>query len=282
MTAGARELSPRYPVWLCDVWGVVHNGVAANEEACAALAMHRASGGTVVLITNAPRPSHVIVPQLRRLGAPDDAYDAIVSSGDVTRALVEAHKGRNVFHLGPKKDLALLEGLAVTFTGMDEADVVLCSGLVDDLNEQPHDYDDLLADLARRGLPMVCANPDKVVRYGDRLIPCAGALAERYEKFGGAVAMAGKPFAPIYDQAIARASQARGGEPVERRQVLAIGDGLATDVAGAARNGLDILFIVDGIHVGELDGAGEAALKAKLQDAAPGINVAGMMRALAW
>ncbi len=278
---GARTYSGQYPVWLCDLWGVVHNGEAAFAKACHALAAHRDNGGTVILITNAPRPSSAITPQLRALGVGEECFDAIVSSGDATRHLVSQHTGRNVHHLGPPKDFALLDGLPVNFTTADDAEVILCSGLLDDENETPEDYRDILEGFRSRDLPMICANPDKVVRKGERLIPCGGALAQIYEQMGGEVAMAGKPYPPIYDECLRLASLHRGA-PADKRQVLAIGDGLSTDVAGAAGYGLTLLFIVNGIHEFELAKRGPAAIEAAIHEAAPHTSLAGFMRGLQW
>lgn len=275
----ADALSRRFPIWLCDVWGVVHNGLEASTDACDALERHRKAGGTVILITNAPRPSEAILPQLAGMEVSPDCYDAIVSSGDVTRQLVSQWAGRNVYHLGPEKDLALLEGLPVTYTALAEADVVLCSGLEDDERESPEDYRDQLTDMKARNLRMICANPDKVVRRGDKLLPCAGALAVIYDEIGGAVDMAGKPHAPIYQECLRQAA-GRLGQTPELNQVLAIGDGMSTDVNGAASNGIDILFIVTGIHEFEFDGAGVDVLADRLRQAAPDVKIAGIMTGL--
>lgn len=281
LTNGAATLSDRFPVWLCDVWGVVHDGVVASRKACDALQKHRKAGGRVVFITNAPRPSTAILPQLEKLKVPFDSFDAIVSSGDVTRRLVSAFDGQRVFHLGPEKDLALLEGLPVNFTALDEADAVLCSGLYDDKTETVEDYEDVLVKMRAAGPTMICANPDKVVRYGDRLIPCAGALAERYEEIGGQVNMAGKPFDPIYDEALRQASL-KSSQSVSREAVLAIGDGMATDAAGAANYGVALLFVINGIHERELANHGLDAIGKQLAYAAPGVELAGVTTELAW
>ncbi len=275
----ADALSRRFPIWLCDVWGVVHNGLEASTAACNALERHRKAGGTVILIINAPRPSQAILPQLEAMKVSPDCYDAIVSSGDVTRQLVSQWAGRNVYHLGPEKDLALLEGLPVTYTALPEADVVLCSGLEDDERETPEDYRGQLIEMKERGLRMICANPDKVVRRGEKLLPCAGALAVIYDEMGGAVDMAGKPHAPIYQECLRLAAEKLGQMP-ELSQVLAIGDGMSTDVNGAASNGIDILFIVTGIHEFEFDGAGVDVLAERLQQAAPTVKIAGIMTGL--
>lgn len=275
----AGALSRRFPVWLCDVWGVVHDGETASQVACNALERHRAAGGTVILITNAPRPSTAILPQLKRMQVSPDCYDAIVSSGDVTRHLVSQWAGRNVYHLGPQKDLALLEGLPVTYTGLNEADVILCSGLLDDDRESPESYRGQLTEMQALGLPMICANPDKVVRKGSALLPCAGALADIFTELGGTVEMAGKPFPPIYLECLRQAAAKRGEMPA-LDQVLAIGDGLSTDVKGAAENGINILFIVTGIHEYEFGGAGADVLASRVRQAAPTVQIAGIMTGL--
>ena len=277
---GARAFSRRYPVWLCDIWGVVHDGLRAHPRACEALECHRAEGGCVILITNAPRPSRVIVHQLNRLGVRRQAYDAVVSSGDVTARLVSRRRDK-VFHLGPERDLALWEDAEVEFAGLDEACLVLCTGLMDDETETPESYTGLLQRMRERGLELICANPDKVVRRGKELVPCAGALAEIYEAMGGKVLMAGKPFAPIYEAALDSASKVLG-RPVDRGEVLAIGDGLETDVEGAARNGFDLLFIVGGIHEVELGEAGPDVYASAVRRAAPHVRLKGVLKALCW
>lgn len=276
----ARSFSDRYPVWLCDVWGVVHNGIKANPAACEALERHRARGGIVVLITNAPRPSRVIFSHLDSLGVSRTAYDTVISSGDVTMGLLANTPGK-VFHLGPQRDLGLVEDAEARFAGLDESRTVLCTGLVNDADETPQDYIALLQDMRDRRLPMICANPDKVVRRGDTLIPCAGALADLYQAMGGETVMAGKPYGPIYEAAVERAA-AIAGRPVGRDEVLAIGDGLSTDAEGAMRNGLDLLFIVDGIHEAELAGVSHDGYAEKIFEAVPGVRLKGIMRTLRW
>lgn len=278
---GARPFSQRYPVWLCDVWGVVHNGVSAFAPALDCLKRHRRAGGTVVLITNAPRPSAAILPQLEALRVPDECYDGIVSSGDVTRALVAEWQGARAYHIGPERDLVLLDGLAIDWVGLDEADAVVCSGLVDDERETAQNYDNILQAMHRRDLEMICANPDKVVQRGDSLVPCAGALAERYGAMGGRVRMAGKPFSPIYDEALRLASKVLQ-RPLVDGDVLAIGDGLQTDAQGAQKNNLALLFITGGIHGGDMAEADEAAVAAAVKRAVPGVDLAGILPGLSW
>lgn len=237
----------RYRAILCDVWGVVHNGVRAFPEACAALARMRKSGLAVVLVTNAPRRHDAIVAQLRSLGVPDEAYDRVVTSGDVTRDLI-SQGPRRIFHLGAERDLGIYDGLDVELVEEFEADAVVCTGLFDDETETPDDYIEMLQRFRARDLPFICANPDIVVERGDSLVWCAGALARDYGLSGGRTLIAGKPHAPIYRAAMAAIGDVRQTGSGDRSQVLAIGDGMMTDVKGAIDNGFDVLYVSGGIH----------------------------------
>jgi HAD superfamily hydrolase (TIGR01459 family) len=250
------SLAPRYDVALSDVWGVVHNSIVSFPEACDALRRYRAGGGTVIMITNAPRPGDEVIRFISRLGVPPDAYDGIVSSGDVTRAYVAAHLGQTIFRIGPERDTPIYEGLDVRFAPVESADYVVCSGLFDDETETAEDYRDLLATMRRRNLFMVCANPDVVVERGEKLVYCAGAVADLYRTLGGEVLYAGKPYQPLYDQALALAEKVRG-RPTPLDRVLAIGDSVRTDLAGAAALGVDCLFVTAGIHSEEFGGREE-------------------------
>jgi HAD superfamily hydrolase (TIGR01459 family) len=252
LPAGLSALADRYDVLLCDVWGVIHNGVASFPEACEALVQWRAHHGPVVLISNSPRPSADVVAQLDALGVPREAWSAFVTSGDATRALLARRAPGPVWAVGPDRDAVLYADLDLTFSGPEDATFVSVSGMHDDETETPEDYRDRLAVAAARGLTLVCANPDRVVQRGDRLIYCGGALADLYASLGGPVLMAGKPYAPIYDLALAEAQALKGG-PVDRSRVLCVGDGVITDVKGAQDQDLACLFIAKGIH-------GEAAL----------------------
>jgi HAD superfamily hydrolase (TIGR01459 family) len=276
-------LSRDYDVLFCDVWGVVHNGIAAFPAACDALQRFRGRGGTAILITNAPRSGDAVVRILDRLAVPRDAYDGITSSGDVTRGIVAARRGETVFHLGPQRDLSIFAGLDVTFAPLQSADYVVCSGLFDDTTETPESYRDMLAAMRARSLFMVCANPDIVVERGATLVYCAGALADAYLGLGGQVLYCGKPHAPIYDAALAAAAALRGGQMPARRRVLAIGDSVRTDLKGAQAFGLDYIFVTSGIHAeeyGSREAPDLAALDAIL--AAAGVTPKAVMRALAW
>lgn len=243
------DITGEYDAIFCDVWGVLHNGVRSWTPAWKALAAEREKGKAVVLITNAPRPKGPVAEQLATLGVPGEAYDDIVTSGDVTRALI-GESARMIFHIGPDRDMSLYDGLDVEPVEEREASAVVCTGLFDDDTETPKDYHEMLQRLRARNLPFICANPDIVVERGDRLVYCAGALAKDFGLMGGRTLIAGKPHAPIYREAMARAAAALGRE-VEPSRVLAIGDGMTTDVKGAMDFGLDLLFISDGIHARE-------------------------------
>jgi HAD superfamily hydrolase (TIGR01459 family) len=276
-------LARGYDVLLCDIWGVVHNGVAAFPEACDALSRFRSGGGTVILVTNAPRASDAVVRILDRMNVSHAVYDAIVSSGDVTRGIVARRSGQRVFHLGPERDHSIFTGLEVTFAPLEAADYVVCSGLFDDAVETPDSYRDMLAAMRGRALFMVCANPDVVVERGDALVYCAGALADAYAALGGDVLYCGKPHAPIYDMALATAASLRGGRIPSRDRVLAIGDSVRTDLKGAAAFGLDVMFVTSGLHAehyGSRDAPDMQALNKVFADA--GVAPKALMSGLKW
>ncbi|MGP0060297.1 MAG: TIGR01459 family HAD-type hydrolase [Beijerinckiaceae bacterium] len=256
---GLGELAPDYDVLLCDVWGVVHNGIAYFEKAIDALIRFRDKGGLVILITNAPRPKAKIVRMLDRLAVPHDAYDGVVTSGDVTAALIVARGSEPLAHIGPELDESVfveaehIGGRPIPRVAIEAASYVVCTGLVDAKHEAPADYHARLALMKDRSLDFICANPDIVVELGKSLYYCAGALAELYAAMGGEVIHAGKPHLPIYERALALAAGVRGAA-VDRRRVLAIGDGINTDIKGGANQGIDTLFVTSGIHRPDLQG----------------------------
>jgi HAD superfamily hydrolase (TIGR01459 family) len=251
LIGGLSEVAPRYDVVLCDIWGVVHNGRSRHVAASEALARFKAERGPVVLISNAPRPSSAVVEQLDRLGVPREAWSAIVTSGDATRAALQERAPGPVWAIGPERDQPLYAGIELQFSTAQDAAFICCTGLEDDHRETAEDYRERLREPAQRGLEMICANPDRVVQIGDALIPCAGAVADVYAELGGTVVMEGKPYAPIYDLALKLAAEA-AGRPIDRGSVLAIGDGIPTDVLGANGQGLDLLFVAEGIHGEEI------------------------------
>lgn len=257
----AGELLARYDVLISDVWGVVHDGVWALPPACTALTAFREQGGAVVLLSNAPAPSEQVAELLDKKKVPRSSWDALVTSGDVTRSLIAESHHRKVFHIGWQSDRSVFAGADVELVGEDEADLVVATELYDYRTETPEQYRPLLERLAARGVPFVCGNPDLVVHVGHDLLPCAGALATIYEELGGSVAWAGKPHRPAYDLALDAARTARGGRPVEAARVLVIGDAVRTDLAGARLMSFDSLFIAGGIHREETirDGAVDPA-----------------------
>ena len=247
--ASLSELDSRYPVLFCDVWGVLHNGETAFAEPARALAAARDKGITVVLLTNSPRPHGGVEGQLDALGVPPDAWDRIVTSGDVTRDLI-VDGPRRIFHVGPYRDHPIFDGLDVELVEEFEADAVVCTGLFDDDTETPEDYAEQLVRLRARNLPFICANPDVVVERGEKIVWCAGALARDFAQLGGRTLIAGKPHAPIYEAALKAAASVLGRD-VARAEILCIGDGVMTDIKGACDNGFDALYISGGIHARE-------------------------------
>ncbi len=277
LPAGLSDIADRYDVLLCDVWGVIHNGRESFPDACAALVRWRAERGPVVLISNAPRPSIAIHSQLDHFKVPREAWSAFVTSGDATRALLAERAPGPCWSIGPARDAPLYEGLGLAFADAQDAAFVCVTGPYDDTVETPEDYRSRFEVAVERELTMICANPDRVVQRGDTLIYCGGALADLYEEMGGKVLMAGKPYAPIYDLALHEAGD------VPESRVLCIGDGVITDVKGAADRNLDCLFIARGIH-------GDAAMRdgrldAKLVDgllAEEGVTAKYAMSDLVW
>ncbi len=263
--------------WICDIWGVLHNGIDPFLPAAEAARAFRSRGGSVCLLSNAPRPHGSVIAQMQAIGVPDGVFDAVVTSGDLTRALIDERADKRLFHLGPPKDLAIFDGLEVEFVAPEKARFVICSGYYNDDVETPDDYAEVLATLRRNDALMVCANPDIFVERGNRLVYCAGALAEAYEKIGGRVIYAGKPHLPAYDMALGLIERRRGAK-VPKDRVLAIGDGLRTDMAGAVNFGVRSLFIASALHA---EGPLDAAALAELFKDRP-VKPVGAMNALRW
>jgi len=280
--SGLADLAGHYDAVLSDVWGVVHNGVAAFPGAVQALVEYRRAGGKVVFITNAPRPSAPLIEMLDRLGVTRDAYDAIVSSGDATRSMIAKYSGKAIHHVGPPaEDDALYEGLDVRRAGAEEAEAVVVTDLDTD-DDTPEMYRQRAKLWLERKLPMICANPDRVVEHGDKIIYCGGALGDLYAAMGGMVLMAGKPYRPIYQEAF-RLAEVAAGEPLDKARVLAIGDSVRTDATGAAQFGLDLLFVTGSIHAAELDAFGKPDPQAIIDLVAPsGVRMAGFLPRLSW
>jgi HAD superfamily hydrolase (TIGR01459 family) len=280
--AGLSEISDRYDVVLCDIWGVIHNGREAFPAACDALSRFNTGQGPVVLISNAPRPNPPVIQQLYGFGVPKAAFAAVATSGDATRTLLAERAPGPAWKLGPERDWPLYEGLDLDFAPLDAARFIACTGPFDDEVDTPDDYRERFEGAVARGLEMVCANPDIVVQRGDKLIYCGGALAQLYEALGGRVLMAGKPHKAIYDLALAKAAE-QLGRPVDRGRVLCIGDGLGTDIRGANAQKLDVAFIANGIHGAETvrDGRLDLAIASHLLEV-EGLMATWAMADLVW
>ncbi len=249
------DIAPDYDTLFCDLWGCLHNGHQPWPAAVAALAAFRAGGGRVVLLTNAPRPSGFVVTALDRMGVPRDAWDLVVSSGDAAQyAMISGAVGQKVWHLGPAKDDGFFNDLPgdlpasapITRVPLDQAGGIVCTGPFEEATETPEDYRDRFLYARARGLKLLCANPDLVVDYGDRRIYCAGALAALYSEMGGESLYFGKPHPPIYDLARRRLTEVTG-TAADNDRTLAIGDGIGTDILGAAGEGIDALFVTGGL-----------------------------------
>lgn len=271
-------LAPEADIWFLDIWGVLHNGHKPFAGAVDACQTFRRGGGHVVLVSNSPRPRPGVIRQLDDVGVARDAYDDVITSGDVSRALIAKAAGTPLIHIGPKRDLPLFDGLNALLADASGAGVAVCSGLFDDETETPADYAALLADLRARGVPMICANPDIKAERAGKLIYCAGAIAQAYEKLGGRVQYAGKPYAPIYASALEIAGRLVGGE-IANSRVLAIGDGVATDIRGASAAGIRSVFVASGVHVAQGVSVSDAAEDLFANEPQKPI---ALMTALAW
>ena len=275
------DLALHYDALLCDVWGVIRGG--RNDlytPALDALVKFRAQGGTVVLLSNSPRRASSLISHPTQIGAPREAFDAAVSSGEATSAELKRRAPGPAYKLGPDFDDPLYAGAGLDFAALADARFISCTGLLDYETETPDDYQDLLREAAGLGLPMVCANPDIVVQLGDKLAFCAGSLAQLYDALGGETIILGKPNPPIYELAFKTLTDLRG-RPVNKARVLAIGDGPATDLRGAMGAELDSLFIADGVVADQMrDGFSLERAKAILAD--EGVSATYAAPALVW
>ena len=280
LITGLSEIASHYDALICDVWGVIHDGHTAHPKAAEALKNFRANYGPVVLLTNAPRLPALVAAQCAEYGVPPGCYDAIVSSGGAAHDELARRAAKEtvpLYYIGPDRDLVVLDGLDLALTGIDEAALVFCTGLVDDLNETPDDYAGKLAAMRKKNLVMLCANPDLVVHRGPQLCYCAGALAKAYEALGGQAIYYGKPHLPVYDAAFAKVHDVLG-RPAKKP--LAVGDGLFTDILGANRARLDALFIADGVHGEEVEPYTAAHLSRLFEKS--GVTALAATRVLAW
>lgn len=249
-------VAERYDLILCDVWGVLHDGTRGHVAAGEALIRFRELPGPrprrVILVSNAPRPWQGVQKILDGYGVPREAYDAILTSGDLTRRLIAEHPGERVYHLGPERDAPVFDGLDLTLVSADDAQRIVCTGLFDDYTETAEDYREALAEFRQRNVPMICANPDLVVERDKKLIPCAGLIAQAYEAVGGSVVYAGKPYRPVYETALAMAGELDRRPAPEVSRTVAVGDAIRTDIAGAAGYGIPSILVARGIHAEEL------------------------------
>jgi HAD superfamily hydrolase (TIGR01459 family) len=258
LIGGMRELAPRYDGYILDLWGVIHDGVAPMPGAIDCLSTLRKRGKRIVLLSNAPRRADDVVRRIAQIGVPAALYHHAMSSGEETWQHLHrrddpfyAALGRRCLHIGSERDLEIREGLGLDFVDTaEDAEFILNTGPAG-WDDRIEDYEPQLRQGLTRDLPMVCANPDLVVMHGSRLALCAGALARWYEEAGGRVRWHGKPFRSVYDTCLGLL------EIEERSRVLAVGDSLRTDIAGAAGAGLDSILIAGGIHAEEFGAIGE-------------------------
>ena len=260
-------LSRAYPFWLCDIWGVLHAGGRMHEKALRVLRNHRELGGRVVLISNSPQPSAIVMAGLAHKGLLRSDYDGLITSGDMALRMVAGRAGQKYYFIGDEAyDSGLLAKISLgRCESPQEADFILCTGLQDGLGDDIEAHAPLLRQCTDLGLEMICANPDRLVRVGSHLIYCAGALADLYQGLGGRVRMTGKPELEIYRDGLRLLGCGL------REKVLAIGDGLQTDAAGAQKAGLAFAFVESGIHAGEF--ADFAAIKAHIATTLPELHL---------
>ena len=257
MINGIRELAPEYDGFILDLWGVVHDGTAPFPGVLDCMERLIAAGKRLVLLSNAPRRSDDVMRRITRIGVPERLYHGIMSSGEKAWLHLKhrdepfyAALGHRCVHIGSERDLEIREGLDLVFVDVPaEADFILNTGPAE-WEDTLETYMPVLAEALSRGLPMVCANPDLVVVHNGKPALCAGALAEEYQRLGGRVRWHGKPYPSVYESCLGLLGIG------EKRRILAIGDSLRTDIAGAAGAGIDSLFIAGGIHADEFSNDG--------------------------
>jgi len=252
---GVAEIAARYNIFICDLWGVVHDGEALYPGVADCLRRLRAGGARVAFLSNAPRPSPTVARDLARLGVTEDMADALVTSGDATHEALSrrtdpwhAALGRRFFHLGPPRCQPTVDGIDEE-VALESADFIVCTGLFDDEHEQPEDYRTMLQPAAARGLPLICANPDRIVMRGARMVPCAGAVADLYAELGGPVRHHGKPYGSVYKMVFDRLGAAGQGNGAA---AVMVGDSFHTDLEGARNAGIDSIWIAGGVHAEEI------------------------------
>ena len=246
---GISKISDKYDVYFVDLWGVVHNGVQCYPEALKVLEKLKEQNKKIVLISNAPRPSAVVKVFLETIGLESSCYDFLVTSGDITREYISLNSSKkNFYHLGPTRDIDLFKDLNVALTSKEECDEIICTGLVSDEEEKLQDYKILLDFFLNKKIPLICANPDEVVARGEKIVFCAGALANQYKQEGGMVHYFGKPYSDIYSFALKKVRAHKDFKDKKEINTLVIGDNIKTDIKGANLFNLNSVLILNGIY----------------------------------
>ena len=246
---GISEISDKFDVYFIDLWGVIHNGVQCYPEALKVLEKLKEQNKKIVLISNAPRPSAVVKVFLETIGLQSSCYDFLVTSGDITREYISLNSSKkNFYHLGPTRDIDLFKDLNVALTSKEECDEIICTGLVSDEEEKLQDYKILLDFFLNKKIPLICANPDEVVARGEKIVFCAGALANQYKQEGGMVRYFGKPYSDIYSFALKKVRAHKDFKDKKEINTLVIGDNIKTDIKGANLFNLDSVLILNGIY----------------------------------
>ena len=246
---GISEISDKFDVYFIDLWGVIHNGVQCYPEALKVLEKLKEQNKKIVLISNAPRPSAVVKVFLETIGLESSCYDFLVTSGDITREYISLNSSKkNFYHLGPTRDIDLFKDLNVALTSKEECDEIICTGLVSDEEEKLQDYKILLDFFLNKKIPLICANPDEVVARGEKIVFCAGALANQYKQEGGMVHYFGKPYSDIYSFALKKIRAHKDFKDKKEINTLVIGDNIKTDIKGANLFNLDSVLILNGIY----------------------------------
>jgi len=246
---GISEISDKFDVYFIDLWGVIHNGVQCYPEALKVLEKLKEQNKKIVLISNAPRPAAVVKVFLETIGLKSSGYDFLVTSGDITREYISLNSSKkNFYHLGPTRDIDLFKDLNVTLTSKEECEEIICTGLVSDEEEKLQDYKILLDFFLNKKIPLICANPDEVVARGEKIVFCAGALANQYKQEGGVVRYFGKPYSEIYSFALKKIRAHKDFKDKKEINTLVIGDNIKTDIKGANLSNLDSVLILNGIY----------------------------------
>ena len=243
------EIFEKYDSIICDIWGVIHNGQELFESSIDCLYELKNNSYPVILVSNAPRPGGEIKLILEKMGLKKDCYDKIITSGDLTQKILnDGTLGSNCYHIGPDRDLKIFEGINVNRVDFDVSDFIFITGLFNDEEEDENTYLPLLEKSKKRKLKLLCANPDIWVQRGSDLIPCAGAISKKYESIGGEVINIGKPFQPIFDEAMKNIDNLGKGK---FSSTIVIGDGIDTDIKGANDYKLDSLLTLGGLFSGQ-------------------------------